>query len=184
MSQVRVAYRWKTSDLDRLPDDPWLRFEIIAGELIVSRRPHLQHAEIIGTLGSFLRPAVRTLGGKVFAAPSIVWGEEAEDNVVPDIAVVLPDRLHLASGPALSGTPNIAIEVVSGSSRTIDYIQKHYLYARTGAQEYWIVDRFERRVEIWRFTDAPATSVSYGNADTLTTPLVPGLAIPVQDIWP
>jgi hypothetical protein len=59
MSQARVAYRWKTSDLDRLPDDPWLRFEIIAGELIVSRRPYLQHSEIIGTLGSFLRPAVR-----------------------------------------------------------------------------------------------------------------------------
>jgi Uma2 family endonuclease len=184
MSQVRVAYRWKTSDLDRLPDDPWLRFEIIDGELIVSRRPHLQHSEIIVTLVSFLRPAVRTLGGKVLAEPGIVWGDEAEDNVVPDIAVVLPDRLHLASGPALSGTPNIAIEVVSESSRTIDYIQKRYLYERTGAQEYWIVDRFERRVEIWQFTDAPATSVSYGNADTLTTALVPGLAIPVQDIWP
>ncbi len=53
MSQVRVAYRWKTSDLDRLPDDPWLRFEIIDGELIVSRCPHLQHSEIIVTLCSF-----------------------------------------------------------------------------------------------------------------------------------
>ncbi len=132
----------------------------------------------------FLRLAVRALGGKVLAEPGIVWGEEAEDNVVPDLAIVLPDRLHLASGPALSGTPNIAIEVVSESSRTIDYIQKRYLYERTGAQEYWIVDRFERRLEVWQFTDAPATSVSYGNADTLTTPLVPGLAIPVQDIWP
>jgi Uma2 family endonuclease len=184
MSQVRVAYRWKTSDLDRLPDDSWLRFEIIDGELIVSRRPHLQHSEIIGTLVSFLHPAVQAVGGKVLPEPGIVWGEEAEDNVVPDIAVVLPDRLHLASGPALSGTPNIAIEAVSESSRTIDYIQKRYLYERTGAQEYWIVDHFERRVQMWQFTDAPATSVSYGNADTLTTPLVPGLAIPVQDIWP
>jgi Uma2 family endonuclease len=184
MSQVRVAYRWKTSDLDRLPDDPWLRFEIIDGELIVSRRPHLQHSEIIVTLSSFLHSAVRALGGKVLAEPGSVWGDEAEDNVVPDIVVVLPDRLHLASGPALSGTPNIAIEVVSESSRTVDYIQKRYLYERTGAQEYWIVDRFERRVEVWQFTDAPATSVSYGTADTLTTPLVPGLAIPVQDIWP
>jgi Uma2 family endonuclease len=184
MSQVRTAYRWKTSDLDRLPDDPWLRFEIIDGELIVSRRPHLQHAEIIVTLGSLLRPAVRALGGKVLAEPGLVWGEEAEDNVVPDIAVVLPDRLHLASGPALSGTPNIAIEVVSESSRTVDYIQKRSLYERTGAQEYWIVDRFERRVDVWQFTGPHATSVSYGMVDTLTTPLVPGLAIPVHEIWP
>lgn len=184
MTQVREAYRWRTSDLDRLPDDPWLRYEIINGELIVSRRSHLQHAEIIGTLISFLRPVVRARGGKVLAEPGIVWGEEVEDNVVPDIAVVLSDRLHLATGAALSGTPNIAIEIVSESSRTIDYVQKRYLYERTGAQEYWIVDRLERHVEIWQFTGARATSVSYGNADPLTTPLLPDLGIPVRDIWP
>ena len=184
MTQVRVAYRWRSADLDRLPDTPWLRYEIIDGELIVSRRPHLQHSEIIVALVSLLRPAVRALGGKVLAEPGIVWGEEAEDNVVPDIAVVLPDRLHLAQGPALSGTPNIAIEVVSEGSRTTDYIQKRYLYQRTGAQEYWIVDRFERQVEVWQFTGARATSVSSGDADTLTTPLLPDLAIPVRDIWP
>ena len=184
MSQVRVAYRWKTFDLDRLPDEPLLRYEIIDGELIVSRRPHLDHSEIIMTLGSFLRPAVRTLGGKVLAEPGIVWGEEAEDNVVPDVAVVLSDRLHLAKGPALSGTPNIAIEVVSESSLSTDYVQKRYLYERTGAQEYWIVDRFERRVQVWQFTGEHATSVSYGDTDILTTQLLPGLRIPVHEIWP
>ena len=93
---------------------------------------------------------VRAYGGKVLAEPGLVWGEEAEDNVVPDIAVVLPDRLHLTTGRALSGTPNIAIEIVSDSSRTVDYVQKRYLYERTGAQEYWIVDRFVRRVEVWQ----------------------------------
>lgn len=184
MSHVAVAYRWKTADLDRLPDEPLLRYEIIDGELIVSRRLHLQHSEIIVTLGSFLRPVVRALGGKVLAEPGIVWGEEAEDNVVPDVAVLLLDRLHLATGPALSGTPNIAIEVVSESSITTDYVQKRYLYERTGAQEYWIVDRFERRVQVWQFSGAPATSVSYGDNDLLTTPLLPGLSIPVRDLWP
>lgn len=184
MSQVRVAYRWKTSDLDRLPDESLLRYEIINGELIVSRRPHLEHSEIIMTLGSFLRPAVRSCGGKVLAEPGIVWGEEAEDNVVPDVAVVLSDRLHLAKGRALSATPNIAIEVVSESSLSTDYVQKRYLYERTGAQEYWIVDRFERRVQVWQFTSEHATSVSYGDTDTLTTQLLPGLSIPVNEIWP
>jgi Uma2 family endonuclease len=184
MSQIRVAYRWKTSDLDRLPDEPLLRYEIIDGELIVSRRPHLAHSEIMMTLGSFIRPIVRSLGGKVLAEPGIVWGEEAEDNVVPDIAVVLPDRLHLATGQALSGTPNIAIEIVSESSLSTDYIQKRYLYQRTGAQEYWIVDRFERQVQVWQFTGEHATSVSYGDADILITRLLPDLSIPVHDIWP
>ncbi len=184
MSQVPVAYRWKTADLDRLPDEPLLRYEIIDGELIVSRRPHLQHSEILVRLVSWLHPVVQADGGKVLAEPGIVWGAEAEDNVIPDIAVLLSDRSHLATGPALSGTPNIAIEIVSESSRNTDYIQKRYLYERTGAQEYWIVDRFERQVQVWQFTGEHPTSISYGDHDTLATALLPDLSIPVRDIWP
>jgi Uma2 family endonuclease len=184
MSQGRVAYRWTAADLDRLPDDPLLRYEIIDGELIVSRRPHLQHSEILVRLVSWLHPVAQVCGGKVLAEPGIVWGEEAEDNVIPDIAVVLSNRLHLTHGPALSGTPNMAIEIVSESSITTDYVQKRYLYERTGAEEYWIVDRFERRIQVWQFTGERATSVSYGDADILTTPLLPGLSIPVCDVWP
>jgi Uma2 family endonuclease len=94
---VANGYRWKSKDLDRLPDEPFLTYEIIDGELIVSRQPHLRHGIIIITVGQYFRPAVRALGGLVIAEPGIVWGDEAEDNVVPDIAIVLPDRLHLAS---------------------------------------------------------------------------------------
>ena len=53
MTQTRTAYRWRTCDLDSLPDTPWLRYEILDGELIVSRRPHLQHSEIIARLVVF-----------------------------------------------------------------------------------------------------------------------------------
>src|SRR4029450_5856603 len=184
MTQSRTAYRWRTGDLDSLPDTPWLRYEIIDGELIVSTRPHLQHSEIIVQLVVLLYAVVRSYGGKVLAEPGIVWSEEAEDNVVPDIAVVLPDRLHLTTGRALSGTPNIAIEIVSDSRRTVAYIQKRYLYERTGAQEYWIVDRFVRRVEVWRFTGEHSASVSYSDGDTLTNPLLADFAIPSHEIWP
>src|SRR5215510_7612527 len=128
MIQTRAAYRWRTCDLDSLPDTPWLRYEIIDGELIVSRRPHLQHSEIIVRLAALLYPVARACGGKVLAEPGLVWDEEAEDNVVPDIAVVLPDRLYLTTGRALSRTPNIAIEVVSESNSNLDYVKKRYLY--------------------------------------------------------
>jgi Uma2 family endonuclease len=46
----------------------------------------------------------------------------------------------------------ITIEIVSENSMNTDYIQKRYLYERTEAQEYWIVDRFERQVQVWQFT--------------------------------
>jgi hypothetical protein len=31
------GYRWKSQDLDRLPDEPFLAYEIIDGELLVSQ---------------------------------------------------------------------------------------------------------------------------------------------------
>src|SRR2546423_656107 len=45
---VLSGYRWKTKDLERLPEEPFLSYEIIDGELVVSRKPHLRHAAIIG----------------------------------------------------------------------------------------------------------------------------------------
>ncbi|MDH3598983.1 MAG: Uma2 family endonuclease [Candidatus Tectomicrobia bacterium] len=184
MSQTRTAYRWTTADVERLPDDPLLRYEIIDGELIVSRRPHLHHARILTNLVVRLHEAVRAGNGEILPEPGLVLGLEGEDNVIPDIAILLPDRLHLATGPTLSGTPNIAVEIVSESSRTIDYVQKRYFYERTGAQEYWIIDRFEHQIHAWDFTGDRTTSVSYGDADTFTTPLLPTLALPVRDLWP
>ena len=130
---VVSGYRWKTKDLERLPEEPFLSYEIIDGELIVSRKPHLRHAAIIGKLCAQLYPAVRALDGLLLVEPGIVWSDEAEDNVAPDLAIVLTDRLHLAADRALAGTSNIVMEVVSEDSVEIDYINKRALYARTGA---------------------------------------------------
>jgi len=180
-----TAYRWKTQDLERLPDVPELRYEIVDGELIVSRRPDWRHQEIIASLVNIFYEPVKALGGRVFPEPGLVWGQLAEDNVVPDVAVVLPDRLNVLAEAHLSGAPNIVIEVVSEGGVETDYVKKRRLYQRTGAQEYWIVDSFQRRVEVWRFAQGRAMLLeSFGDGDTITTPLVPGVSLVVSELWP
>jgi Uma2 family endonuclease len=176
------SYRWKSRDLDRLPDEPFLTYEIIDGELIVSRQPHLRHGVIIAAVSQLFRPTVKALGGLVIVAPGIVWSDEAEDNVVPDVAIVLADRLHLATQRTLSGTPNIVMEIVSQGSIEVDYVKKRDLYARTGAQEYWIIDWQSRVVQVWTFTEAPARAVAYTPGQSITTPLIPGLAVSVDEL--
>ena len=66
---VASGYRWKSKDLERLPDEPFLTYEIIDGELIVSRQPHLRHAAIFAAVGQLFRPAVKALGGLVLVEP-------------------------------------------------------------------------------------------------------------------
>jgi Uma2 family endonuclease len=179
---VRRGYRWKTKDLERLPEEPFLSYEIIDGELIVAQKPHLRHAAVIGKLCAQVYPAVRALGGILLVEPGIVWSDEAEDNVAPDLAIVLPDRLHLATGRALSGTPNIVMEVVSEGSVEIDYVKKRALYARTGAQEYWIIDWQRQLVEVWTFTEPAARVVTSIPGQTITTPLIPGVSVSVEEL--
>jgi len=182
--ETMTTYRWKTCDLDRLPDVPELRYEIVDGELIVSRRPIWKHQHIILSLASAFFEPVKALGGRVLPEPGLVWGELAEDNVVPDVAVVLPDRLYILSESHLTDAPNIVIEVVSEGSIETDYVKKRNLYQRTGAQEYWIADPFQRRIEVWRFAQGRATLESFADGDTVTTPLVPGVSIVVSELWP
>ncbi|MBI2150062.1 MAG: Uma2 family endonuclease [Acidobacteria bacterium] len=178
-----TTYRWKTSDLDRLPDEPLLRYEIVDGELIVTKRPEWTHQKVIRKLLVVLDAPLSSLGGEVLPEPGIVWSEEAEDNVVPDIAVILPDRLHLLVGPKLSGAPNIVIEVVSPGSVETDYVKKRGLYHRAGVQEYWIVDSDKRTVEVWRFAGNKANSELYQSGGIIQTTLVPGLAVQVSGLW-
>jgi Uma2 family endonuclease len=176
------GYRWKSKDLDRLPDEPFLTYEIIDGELIVSRQPHLRHGIIIANISQLFRPAVKALRGLTIVAPGIVWSEEAEDDVVPDVAIVLADRLHLATGRTLTGCPNIVMEIVSQGSIEVDYVKKRDLYARTGAQEYWIIDWQQNVVQVWTFMESPARAIAYTAGQVITTPLIPGLAIPVDEL--
>jgi hypothetical protein len=49
-TSVASGYRWDTQDLERLPEEEFLSYAMIDGELIVSRKPHLRHAAIIGKL--------------------------------------------------------------------------------------------------------------------------------------
>ena len=67
--------------------------------------------------------------------------ENAEGNinyVEPDISIICdPDKLN---DKGCNGAPDWIIEIVSPSSRKMDYITKTNLYMNAGVKEYWIVD--------------------------------------------
>ena len=58
------------------------------------------------------------------------------------------------------------------------------LYSRRGTDEYWIVDRQERRVEVYRREDAVLTLVkTLSESDTLQSPLLPGFTCKVSQFF-
>lgn len=149
----------------------------------MSTRPNWKHQFIITKLASLFLEPVEQLGGVALTEPGIVWSEEAEDSVIPDLVVILADRLGLLSGNRLAGTPNLVIEVVSPGQADRDYYTKRELYQRTGAQEYWVVDDQPRTVTVHIFNGKTGTYQTYGENDTIRTGLVPGTEVKVADLF-
>lgn len=135
------------------------RAELIDGQLYALASPSRIHQEIIIELTYHFQHYIKSNKGncKIYTAPFAV-NLNANDQtfVEPDISVICDsDKL---SDRGCEGAPDLVIEVVSPSSRRMDYIRKMALYADAGVREYWIVDPATEQTTLYRFeeTDAPA----------------------------
>jgi Uma2 family endonuclease len=87
--------------------------------------------------------------------------------------------------------PSIVVEFVSHRKRdrTRDYEEKRREYLALGVQEYWIIDRFDRRMTVFRNDPAGPAEVVVKADETYRTPLLPGFELPlarllnVADDW-
>ena len=77
--------------------------------------------------------------------------------VEPDISVIC-DKNKL-DDRGCNGAPDFIIEVVSPSSRKMDYSTKNTLYSDAGVREYWIVDPEKQRTTIYRYEEDAAPTV-------------------------
>ena len=69
-------------------------------------------------------------------------------EVEPDI--MIRDRGTSATTWDNAPVPRLIVEVLSGSTRRRDQLQKRSLYLDAGVEEYWMVDDERRRVTVAR----------------------------------
>lgn len=174
--------RWTTSDIDLLPDNG-TRYEIIDGELFMSRQPHWHHQETCGNIYQELKNWSLSSGlGRASINPGILFSES--DSVIPDVVWVSNARLATLMDEAghLTGAPELVVEVLSpgAENERRDREAKLKLYESRGVREYWIVDWRLQQVEVYRREQALLRLVATLFAeDKLTSPLLPGFACPV-----
>lgn len=130
-------------------DNPRLQFEVIRGELFVTPAPGTRHQRLIVALVHLLSEHVELHRiGEVLVGPFEV--EFSDDSAVqPDVLVILADRADRLTHERFYGAPNLAVEIVSYSSKRVDRLQKRELYLAEGVDEYWVVDPEQRRAERW-----------------------------------
>ena len=75
--------------------------------------------------------------------------EDDTNYVEPDISVIC-DKSKI-SHRGCEGAPDFVIEIVSPSSRKMDYALKNTLYSDANIREYWIVDPARERTTVYRY---------------------------------
>ena len=181
MSPTKAKPRKTVEDYMRLPEGT--RAELIEGEILMSPSPRERHQMAVLNLAALLRQHVlATNAGRVFVAPF--------DVHLPDGSVVQPDVVFVAAANLaiirdwIFGAPDLLIEVVSPEGVERDRLVKRRLYAESGVREYWLVDPEERSVEVLVLSGAGWTPQGYfKETDVLSTPALPGLALPVAEIF-
>jgi Uma2 family endonuclease len=181
---ARIEPLLTVADLDACPDDN-NRYELIEGELFVSRAPGLPHQIVIQNLQIALVDYLKSNPiGRIVPGAGAIFSDY--DAVIPDLAFITNDRWSsIVSNDRFNAAPDLLIEVMSPGkeNRDRDLLVKRQLYARYGVPEYWIIDPANRLVEVYRLRDTRLESAAtLRNGDEITTSLLPGFRMSVNSV--
>jgi Uma2 family endonuclease len=176
---VRLTY----SDYLLFPEDGQ-RHEIVDGEHYVSPAPFIRHQVLSRRLnravGDFIED--RGLGQMLYAPVDVVLSPY--DVVQPDLVFVSNERAGILTEKNIQGAPDLLIEILSERTRKVDEGMKLQCYERFGVREYWLVDPERDSVWVYRLQEDHFHLVGdLAAGDVLSTPLLPGLALPVAEIF-
>jgi Uma2 family endonuclease len=178
VTDIKFTYQ----DYLLLPEDK--RYEIIEGELIMVPSPGFSHQSASGNLGFLLRQFIREkrLGIVLNAPMDVVLSQE---NIVqPDIIFIFKKRMDIITEKNIQGAPDLVIEILSPNTKKKDSILKRKLYAKFGVREFWLVDPQEEEVEVLILKKRGFEQIGlYRKGQILTSPLLPGLKIPLQELF-
>jgi Uma2 family endonuclease len=187
MARIPEAVRFTVSDLELFPDNGH-RYEIIDGELFVSRAPHYKHQRC----ESFCNHALVTWNqatrlGEVLPGVGLIFTEY--DAVIPDLVWISRERLAALVDDAghFTGAPELVIEVLlpGADNERRDRDVKLKLYSTQGVLEYWILDWRLATVAVYRRQRVRLRLVATLTRDeTLTSPLLPGFNLPLAQLFP
>lgn len=182
---MATSLRWSSADLDAMPDDG-KRYEIVDGELYVSKQPHWHHQVVCGQVFGLLQEwSLRASAGGASIAPGVIFDD---DDVAPDVVWASTARLaaSLRADGKLYATPELVVEVLSPgvTNERRDREAKLKLYSRRGVDEYWIIDwRTRTLLAFRRVGESLELAATLAGDAVLTSPLLPGFSAPLTRVF-
>ena len=161
MDAARELETYTIDDIYALPDGE--RAELIDGKIYYMAPPNTKHQRLLNFISTEINMYIRKNNGEceVFPAPFAVFLNKNEKNYVePDISIICDKNKITDKG--CQGAPDWVIEIVSPSSKTMDYFTKLFKYRTVGVREYWIVDPIKELVSVYQFEKETMEQYTFG----------------------
>ena len=180
--------QWTYADYERLPDDG-NRYEVIRGHLYVTPAPTYDHQRLVSRLvWALTQFEIETGLGVVLPAPfDVLLPKGIASPVEPDIIFFRTGNEPRPGDPNFQGIPDLVIEVESPKTRKRDRTVKQDAYRDAGVPEYWRASPRTRTVTVLVLSEDRTRYVELGcfdPGDTIRSSILPGLAIPVNSLFP
>ena len=141
---------YTVEDIYNLPQGK--RAELIDGEIYMMASPSTIHQRLVMALSNRIYNYIDSKQGscEVFPSPFAVFlNADNEIYLEPDISVICDKSKITDEG--CKGAPDWVIEIVSQSSKRMDYYIKLFRYRTAGVKEYWVVDPEKNHVIVYDF---------------------------------
>ena len=126
---------------------------------------------------------VRSHGGacEVYIPPYAVY-LNADNSIYlePDLTVICDPAKSEDKGCV--GAPDWVVEVVSPSSKRMDYLLKLFKYRTAGVREYWIINPEKRIVSVYSWIEGHESADMYSFGDEIPSGIYPDLKIRLADV--
>ncbi|MDX6704819.1 MAG: hypothetical protein QOI48_665 [Solirubrobacteraceae bacterium] len=188
MDAVTTVQRMTAAQFLALPplDKTGHRRQLIDGEVVVNA-PAWTHGDSLIAIATAVRIWVRAGAARGGVNVPIDVLLDNHNVYEPDVVWYREGRSPKRGDPPPYAAPDIAVEVRSPSTWRYDIGVKKAVYERQGVAELWLVDTAADVVLVFRRSapDAPDFDVSeeLNTEATLTSPLLPGFALPVAEIF-
>lgn len=163
-------------------EEPW-RYERVNGRLVVMSPSGPEHVNAGEPLRDQFVAYKLAHPGRVANVVNEAWIRITEDTErIADLAVYLKPQRSKLQIPDLA--PDLVLEVASPGYTSLrrDYEEKRSDYLLAGVKEYLVLDRFEHRLTVFRRSRGRFVEQVLEGEETYTTPLMPGLKIPLAGI--
>jgi Uma2 family endonuclease len=163
--------------------------QLIDGELVVVNTPRIRHQHVAGELYHRLRLWIAASPGRGYCG--IPQDVRINDRNVyaPDVWWCCEDRIPDLDEIRLPWLPDLAVEVLSPSTRRYDLGVKRERYEETGVPELWIIDPRQGALvpgHVLRRSEPKAPTfdldLRLSLGDELTSPQLSGFAVGLRDL--